>query len=99
MSNEFHKARPYEYHNLFLCAEVRKNTCNYQDTPLTWSYKALTIRQISMKNRNIDGIIFFFFCSIGTTKRGIGPAYSSKATRNGLRMGDLMGDFEIFESR
>lgn len=28
--------------------------------------------------------------SIGTTKRGIGPAYSSKATRNGLRVADLM---------
>ena len=27
--------------------------------------------------------------AIGTTKRGIGPAYSSKATRNGLRVGDL----------
>lgn len=26
---------------------------------------------------------------IGTTKRGIGPAYSSKATRNGLRICDL----------
>lgn len=26
---------------------------------------------------------------IGTTKRGIGPAYSSKATRNGVRVGDL----------
>ncbi len=26
---------------------------------------------------------------IGTTKRGIGPAYSSKATRNGLRVCDL----------
>ena len=32
---------------------------------------------------------------IGTTKRGIGPAYASKATRNGLRVGDLrdMGTF------
>ncbi|XP_052769474.1 adenylosuccinate synthetase-like [Mya arenaria] len=37
--------------------------------------------------------------SIGTTKKGIGPAYSSKATRNGLRMGDLMGDFEAFSHR
>lgn len=27
--------------------------------------------------------------AIGTTKRGIGPAYASKATRNGLRVGDL----------
>lgn len=26
---------------------------------------------------------------IGTTKRGIGPAYSSKAIRNGVRVGDL----------
>eukprot|EP00878_Enallax_costatus_P011072 GHUV01011564.1.p1 GENE.GHUV01011564.1~~GHUV01011564.1.p1 ORF type:complete len:404 (+),score=52.91 GHUV01011564.1:45-1256(+) len=26
---------------------------------------------------------------IGTTKRGIGPAYASKATRNGLRVSDL----------
>jgi len=26
---------------------------------------------------------------IGTTKRGIGPAYASKATRNGARVGDL----------
>ena len=27
---------------------------------------------------------------IGTTKRGIGPAYGDKAARVGLRMGDLM---------
>lgn len=27
---------------------------------------------------------------IGTTKRGIGPAYASKATRNGLRVVDLL---------
>jgi len=26
---------------------------------------------------------------IGTTKRGIGPAYASKATRNGIRVGDI----------
>ncbi|KAL3874658.1 hypothetical protein ACJMK2_037640 [Sinanodonta woodiana] len=36
---------------------------------------------------------------IGTTKRGIGPAYSSKATRNGLRVCDLIGDFEIFSEK
>ena len=29
---------------------------------------------------------------IGTTKRGIGPAYSDKADRNGLRMCDLLED-------
>jgi len=28
--------------------------------------------------------------SIGTTKKGIGPAYSSKANRSGLRVGDLI---------
>lgn len=26
---------------------------------------------------------------IGTTKRGIGPCYASKAIRNGIRVGDL----------
>jgi len=31
--------------------------------------------------------------SIGTTRKGIGPAYSSKASRSGLRVGDL----EIFD--
>jgi adenylosuccinate synthase len=29
---------------------------------------------------------------IGTTRRGIGPAYSDKITRTGLRMGDLLSD-------
>jgi adenylosuccinate synthase len=28
--------------------------------------------------------------TIGTTKRGIGPAYADKATRSGLRIGDLL---------
>ncbi len=28
--------------------------------------------------------------TIGTTKRGIGPAYADKATRSGLRLGDLL---------
>lgn len=36
--------------------------------------------------------------AIGTTKRGIGPCYSSKSIRNGLRFGDLL-HFEKFESR
>ena len=35
---------------------------------------------------------------IGTTKKGIGPAYASKISRNGLRVGDLR-DWEYFESR
>jgi len=35
---------------------------------------------------------------IGTTKRGIGPAYASKATRNGIRAGDLR-DPEAFAAK
>jgi adenylosuccinate synthase len=35
---------------------------------------------------------------IGTTKRGIGPAYASKATRNGLRVADLR-DLDAFAGK
>lgn len=35
---------------------------------------------------------------LGTTKKGIGPAYASKISRNGLRVGDLM-DWDYFEQR
>jgi len=35
---------------------------------------------------------------IGTTKKGIGPAYASKISRNGLRVGDLR-DWPYFERR
>ncbi|TSL04371.1 Adenylosuccinate synthetase isozyme 2 [Bagarius yarrelli] len=34
--------------------------------------------------------------NLGTTKKGIGPAYSSKAARNGLRVCDLVSDFSVF---
>ncbi|XP_034940912.1 adenylosuccinate synthetase [Chelonus insularis] len=37
--------------------------------------------------------------SLGTTKKGIGPTYSSKATRNGLRIGELLGDFDKFSEK
>ncbi|MED6266668.1 Adenylosuccinate synthetase isozyme 1 C [Characodon lateralis] len=37
--------------------------------------------------------------NIGTTKKGIGPAYSSKASRIGLRVCDLLGDFNDFSTR
>jgi adenylosuccinate synthase len=36
---------------------------------------------------------------IGTTRKGIGPTYSSKASRSGLRVADLLGDFEWFSER
>jgi adenylosuccinate synthase len=35
---------------------------------------------------------------LGTTKKGIGPAYGSKIQRNGLRIGDL-SDMEYFETK
>jgi adenylosuccinate synthase len=35
---------------------------------------------------------------IGTTKKGIGPSYASKISRNGIRIGDLQ-NWEYFESR
>lgn len=35
---------------------------------------------------------------LGTTKKGIGPAYASKISRNGLRVGDLQ-NWENFERR
>ncbi|XP_073994459.1 adenylosuccinate synthetase isoform X2 [Rhodnius prolixus] len=37
--------------------------------------------------------------SIGTTKKGIGPAYSSKASRNGIRVADLLGDYTLFSEK
>lgn len=37
--------------------------------------------------------------SLGTTKKGIGPVYSSKATRNGIRIADLLGDFQTFSEK
>lgn len=36
---------------------------------------------------------------IGSTKRGIGPAYTSKIARFGVRMGDLVYNFDFFEER
>jgi len=35
---------------------------------------------------------------IGTTKKGIGPAYASKISQNGVRVGDLR-DWDYFEER
>ncbi|KAK9875638.1 hypothetical protein WA026_009437 [Henosepilachna vigintioctopunctata] len=36
---------------------------------------------------------------LGTTKKGIGPTYSSKATRNGIRIADLLGNFDDFSKK
>ena len=40
----------------------------------------------------------WFVDSIGTTKRGIGPAYSGKASRSGLRVHHLF-DHETFAEK
>jgi hypothetical protein len=37
--------------------------------------------------------------TIGTTKKGIGPAYTGKMSRNSLRFGDLAGDWGAFETK
>lgn len=37
--------------------------------------------------------------SLGTTKKGIGPTYATKASRTGLRVAELVGDFPVFEQR
>lgn len=36
---------------------------------------------------------------LGTTKKGIGPTYSSKVTRNGIRIGELLGNFTEFSKK
>ena len=43
--------------------------------------------------------VFSTLGKLGTTKKGIGPTYSSKATRNGIRISDLIGDFEKFAEK
>ncbi|XP_011500964.1 PREDICTED: adenylosuccinate synthetase [Ceratosolen solmsi marchali] len=37
--------------------------------------------------------------SLGTTKKGIGPTYASKAARIGIRIGDLVGDYDKFSEK
>ncbi|XP_058801944.1 adenylosuccinate synthetase [Phymastichus coffea] len=37
--------------------------------------------------------------SLGTTKKGIGPAYASKAARTGIRISDLVGDYDKFSEK
>jgi adenylosuccinate synthase len=41
-------------------------------------------------HRDIDGLRESRAGAIGTTKRGIGPAYEAKVARRGIRMGDLL---------
>ena len=43
--------------------------------------------------------MIYYVGKLGTTKKGIGPTYSSKATRNGIRISDLVGDFDKFAEK
>ena len=36
---------------------------------------------------------------LGTTKRGIGPTYASKMNRTGVRLADLMDNFDDFSNK
>jgi len=51
-------------------------------------------------HQQVDGLIEKLRnkSKIGTTKRGIGPTYSSKALRNGIRLTDLLYDFANFST-
>lgn len=44
-------------------------------------------------------LFIFLLSSLGTTKKGIGPVYSAKAARSGLRICDLLADFTHFSER
>jgi adenylosuccinate synthase len=37
--------------------------------------------------------------SLGTTKKGIGLAYASKADRTGIRISELLGNYDIFSEK
>jgi len=51
-------------------------------------------------HKKVDGIQEEFRGSsnIGTTRKGIGPCYSSKTTRNGIRFGDFL-NWELFQKQ
>ncbi|KAK5641330.1 hypothetical protein RI129_009877 [Pyrocoelia pectoralis] len=52
-------------------------------------------------HQQVDGLqeVDGCFQKIGTTKKGIGPTYSSKVRRNGMRMVDLIGDYSYFSDK
>lgn len=49
------------------------------------------------QHKVVDGLREKGNGAIGTTKRGIGPAYQDKAARRGLRMGDLLAPRSLAE--
>jgi adenylosuccinate synthase len=52
----------------------------------------LHMRVDNLEERELGG------SSIGTTKRGIGPCYSTKAARSGVRIGDIFSK-ELFDRK
>lgn len=46
-----------------------------------------------------SSVLSWWTISLGTTKKGIGPVYSAKAARSGLRICDLLADFDQFSER
>lgn len=83
----------------FMIGENAHLVCNVQMYADGKHEEALTMAKYVFYNR-IRFLLFFitydFFSKIGTTKRGIGPTYSSKCFRNGIRVGDLVGNFDRF---
>ncbi len=69
--------------------KVEKNLLISESAHLVMPYhRAIDERREQLKGKN----------KIGTTKRGIGPAYGDKAARVGMRLGDLMRS-EVFEKK
>lgn len=69
--------------------KVEKNLLISESAHLVMPYhRAIDEGRERMKGKN----------KIGTTKRGIGPAYGDKAARVGMRLGDLMRS-EVFEKK
>lgn len=50
-------------------------------------------------HQSVDGLQEARKGRIGTTRRGIGPTYSSKAMRIGVRLCELVGEFSKFKKR
>jgi len=84
-----------------LLKEAQKN----EDKGLTWWKQNLVIsdrahlvfnfhQEIDAALENMKG-----GKKLGTTKKGIGPTYSTKCGRINLRVHDLMGDYEVFQNK
>uniref|UniRef100_A0A4W5P5Q2 Adenylosuccinate synthetase n=1 Tax=Hucho hucho TaxID=62062 RepID=A0A4W5P5Q2_9TELE len=75
-----------------LFEEAEKNVCKGKS-----EYEGVLVR--SRKGGEVKGLQEQAGKNLGTTKKGIGPVYSAKAARSGLRICDLMSDFTQFSER